>query len=124
MLFSNIHCNTLNHSTFSDSHSLCKSTLNGKYFPVSLNTVEAIELFTLIYLYTILTDKTYVQLCVQAVSVTHITLGSVRGQIAAFWENKKVNVYLPSLMMKVPDHLYVLDDTYTCHMLIKYNLYT
>jgi hypothetical protein len=35
------------------------------------------------------------------------------------WGNKKwfkkVNVYLPSLMMKVPDHLYVLGDTYTCH---------
>jgi hypothetical protein len=29
--------------------------------------------------------------------------------------NQKVNVYLPSLMMKVPDHLYVLGDTYTCH---------
>jgi hypothetical protein len=29
--------------------------------------------------------------------------------------DKKVNVYLPSLMMKVPDHLYVLGDTYTCH---------
>jgi hypothetical protein len=28
---------------------------------------------------------------------------------------KKVNVYLPSLMMKVPNHLYVLGDTYTCH---------
>jgi hypothetical protein len=28
---------------------------------------------------------------------------------------KKVNVYLPSLMMKVPDHVYVLGDTYTCH---------
>jgi hypothetical protein len=28
---------------------------------------------------------------------------------------KKVNVYLQSLMMKVPDHLYVLGDTYTCH---------
>jgi hypothetical protein len=28
---------------------------------------------------------------------------------------QKVNVYLPSLMMKVPDHLYVLGDTYTCH---------
>jgi hypothetical protein len=28
---------------------------------------------------------------------------------------KKENVYLPSLMMKVPDHLYVLGDTYhTC----------
>jgi hypothetical protein len=27
----------------------------------------------------------------------------------------KVNVYLPSLMMKVPKHLYVLGDTYTCH---------
>jgi hypothetical protein len=27
----------------------------------------------------------------------------------------KVNVYLPSLMMKVPNHLYVLGDTYTCH---------
>jgi hypothetical protein len=24
-------------------------------------------------------------------------------------------VYLPSLMMKVPNHLYVLGDTYTCH---------
>jgi hypothetical protein len=30
-------------------------------------------------------------------------------------EEKKVNVYLPSLMMKVPNHLYVLGDTYTCH---------
>jgi hypothetical protein len=29
--------------------------------------------------------------------------------------NMKVNVYLPSLMMKVPNHLYVLGDTYTCH---------
>jgi hypothetical protein len=28
---------------------------------------------------------------------------------------KKVNVYLPSLMMKVPNHLYVLGNTYTCH---------
>jgi hypothetical protein len=30
---------------------------------------------------------------------------------------KKRNVYLPSLMVKVPDHLlvYVLGDTYTCH---------
>jgi hypothetical protein len=26
-----------------------------------------------------------------------------------------VNVYLPSLMMKVPDHLYILGDTYTGH---------
>jgi hypothetical protein len=24
-------------------------------------------------------------------------------------------IYLPSLMMKVPDHLHVLGDTYTCH---------
>jgi hypothetical protein len=29
--------------------------------------------------------------------------------------NKKVNVYLPSLMMKVPNPLYVLGDTYTRH---------
>jgi hypothetical protein len=28
---------------------------------------------------------------------------------------KEVNVYLPPLMMKVPNHLYVLGDTYTCH---------
>jgi hypothetical protein len=28
---------------------------------------------------------------------------------------KKVNIYLPSSMMKVPNHLYVLGDTYTCH---------
>jgi hypothetical protein len=27
----------------------------------------------------------------------------------------KINLYLPSLMMKVPNHLYVLCDTYTCH---------
>jgi hypothetical protein len=32
--------------------------------------------------------------------------------------NKNMNVHLPSLVMKVPDHLYVLGDTYTCHMLI------
>jgi hypothetical protein len=25
----------------------------------------------------------------------------------SYWAYKKVNVYLPSLMMKVPDHLYV-----------------
>jgi hypothetical protein len=30
----------------------------------------------------------------------------------------KVNVYLPSLVMEVPDHVYVLGDTYTCHTLI------
>jgi hypothetical protein len=28
---------------------------------------------------------------------------------------KKINVYLPSLRMKVPNHLYVLGETYTCH---------
>jgi hypothetical protein len=33
----------------------------------------------------------------------------------------KVNVYLPSLRMKVPDHVYVLGHSYTCHTLIKYN---
>jgi hypothetical protein len=38
------------------------------------------------------------------------------------YENK-LNVYLPSLMIEVPDHLYVLDDTYTRHTLIKYNRY-
>jgi hypothetical protein len=27
----------------------------------------------------------------------------------------KVNIHLPSLMMKVLNHLYVLGDTYTCH---------
>jgi hypothetical protein len=36
---------------------------------------------------------------------------------------KKINAYLPSLVMKVRDHLYVLGDKYTCHMLIKYNRY-
>jgi hypothetical protein len=35
--------------------------------------------------------------------------------VTASKEIKKVNVYLPSLMMKVPNHLYVLGDTYTCH---------
>jgi hypothetical protein len=30
--------------------------------------------------------------------------------------HKKVIVYLSSLMMKVPDHVYVLGDTYTCNM--------
>jgi hypothetical protein len=30
-------------------------------------------------------------------------------------KKKKVNVYLPSLMMNVSNHLYVLGDTYTCH---------
>jgi hypothetical protein len=34
---------------------------------------------------------------------------------------EKVNVYLPSLRMKVPDHVYVLGHSYTCHTLIKYN---
>jgi hypothetical protein len=36
-------------------------------------------------------------------------------QQQAFTSTEKVNVYLPSLMMKVPNHLYVLGDTYTCH---------
>jgi hypothetical protein len=36
---------------------------------------------------------------------------------------KKVNVYLPSLRMKVPDHVYVLGHSYTSHTLIKYNRY-
>jgi hypothetical protein len=36
---------------------------------------------------------------------------------------KKVNVYLPSLMMKVPNHLYVLGDTYTCHTYCCYALH-
>jgi hypothetical protein len=31
---------------------------------------------------------------------------------------KVINLYLPSVVMKVPDHVYVLGDTYTCHMLI------
>jgi hypothetical protein len=35
----------------------------------------------------------------------------------------KVNVYLPSLMIEVPDHVYILGDTYTCHTLIKYKRY-
>jgi hypothetical protein len=30
--------------------------------------------------------------------------------------NNKVNVYLPSLRMKVPDHVYVLGHSYTCHV--------
>jgi hypothetical protein len=34
---------------------------------------------------------------------------------------EKVNVYLPSLRMKVPDHVYALGHSYTCHTLIKYN---
>jgi hypothetical protein len=34
---------------------------------------------------------------------------------------QKKTLYLPSLMMKVPNHLYVLGDTYTFHTLIKYN---
>jgi hypothetical protein len=34
---------------------------------------------------------------------------------------QKVNVYLPSLRMKIPDHVYVLGHSYTCHALIKYN---
>jgi hypothetical protein len=33
-------------------------------------------------------------------------------------KKKKVNLYLPSLMMKVLNHLYVLGDTYTCHVLL------
>jgi hypothetical protein len=38
-------------------------------------------------------------------------------------KKKKVNLYLPSLRMKVPDHVYVLGHSYTCHTLIKYNRY-
>jgi hypothetical protein len=38
-----------------------------------------------------------------------------------FQEKKmKIHVYLTSLMMKVPDHLYVLGDTYTCHTYCRY----
>jgi hypothetical protein len=38
-------------------------------------------------------------------------------------QRRKRNVYLPSLRMKVPDHVYVLGHSYTCHTLIKYNRY-
>jgi hypothetical protein len=37
------------------------------------------------------------------------------GRSRRIFKAKKVNIYLPSLMMKVPSHLYVLGDTYTCH---------
>jgi hypothetical protein len=36
---------------------------------------------------------------------------------------KKRNVYLPSLMMKVSNYLYVLGDTYTCHTYCCYAYY-
>jgi hypothetical protein len=49
----------------------------------------------------------YVTVCV--VSLVAGRIGGKRDK------DKKINVYLPSLMMKVPDHLYVLGDTYTCH---------
>jgi hypothetical protein len=39
--------------------------------------------------------------------------GCTRGNLK--YSEKKVNVYLPSLMMKVSNNLYVLGDTYTCH---------
>jgi hypothetical protein len=39
--------------------------------------------------------------------------------IIQMFRNEKLNVYLPSLMMKVPDHLYVLGHSYTCHKIIK-----
>jgi hypothetical protein len=38
-------------------------------------------------------------------------------------KKKKINVHLPSLRMKVPDHVYVLGYSYTWHTLIKYNRY-
>jgi hypothetical protein len=56
-------------------------------------------------------EQRYVSTCVGAGSG-----GGGEGRI-------KVNVYLPSLLVKVPDHLYVLGNTYTCHVLIKYNRY-
>jgi hypothetical protein len=55
--------------------------------------------------------------------VTVCVVSLVAGRSGGKRDNykKKVNVYLPFLMMKVPNHLYVLGDTYTRHTLIKYN---
>jgi hypothetical protein len=48
--------------------------------------------------------------------VTVCVVSLVAGRSGGKRDNdKKVNIYLPSLMMKDPDHLYVLGDTYTCH---------
>jgi hypothetical protein len=48
--------------------------------------------------------------------VTVCVVSLVAGRSGGKRDNyKKVNVYLPSLMMKVQDHLYVLGDIYTCH---------
>jgi hypothetical protein len=47
----------------------------------------------------------------------------VQKQKKAEYAKQKVNVYLPSLRMKVPDHVYVLGHSYTCYTLIKYNQY-
>jgi hypothetical protein len=51
-------------------------------------------------------EQRYVKTCV----------GAGSGSGGGSENNKKVNVYLPSLVMKVPDHLYVLGDTYKCHI--------
>ena len=59
MLFSNMQCNTLIHSTFSVNCSLCKSAFNANLIPVGLNTVEVTEMLILLYSYIILKDKTY-----------------------------------------------------------------
>jgi hypothetical protein len=50
----------------------------------------------------------------QFVKVTFLNI-SITDNVRITNKPEKVNVYLPSLMMKVPDHLYVLGDTYTCH---------
>jgi hypothetical protein len=45
----------------------------------------------------------------------NITFNEQKSKVMLVTRRKEVNVYLPSLMMKVPNHLYVLGDTYTCH---------
>jgi hypothetical protein len=47
----------------------------------------------------------------------------VSPQVTEELQSKEANVYLPSLRMKVPDHVYVLGHSYTCHTLMKYNRY-
>jgi hypothetical protein len=39
-------------------------------------------------------------------------------QIIKDWP-QNINIYLPSLRMKIPDHEYVLGHSYTCRTLIK-----
>jgi hypothetical protein len=80
--------------------------------PGSLSATNTCIVYHVTHFETSILHTRYVSTCVVA--------GCGRG---VGKQRNKVNVYLPSLRIKVPDHVYVLGHSYTCHTLINYNRY-